>query len=161
MLHIISQADCNLACLLWSHVLQVGHGEFVTEWPSSFTQAEADASTPNTSSSNSNSSTSSSSASSSYQQQSPWVQQLPSYCRDLAVVVIGQPPVNFVHKSRVAGSSSSSTASSTASSSAAADGSSTDLKDAGSIGAGQVLRNVGGVVAGVSSSVPDVLLEWN
>jgi hypothetical protein len=30
------------------------------------------------------------------------LQELPAYCRDLATVVIGKPPVNFVHKSKVA-----------------------------------------------------------
>jgi hypothetical protein len=125
-------------------VLQVEHGEFVTEWPSSFTQTEAD-------SDQSSSSSKSSTSSSSFQQQSSWLQQLPSYCRDLAVVVMGQPPVNFVHKSNLAGSSSSNSSTSNSSS--------TGVPGAGSVSSGQVSRNADGVVAGVSSS--DVPLEWN
>lgn len=73
--------------------LQVGHGEFVTDWPGSFTPDPTQ------------DSSSSASSSSSVAHQ---LQQLPPYCRDLAVVVMGQPPVNFVHKSKVAASSSSS-----------------------------------------------------
>ena len=61
---------------------------------------------------------------------------------------MGQPPVNFVHKSNLAGSSSSTYNSS-----------STGVPGAGSDSSGQVSRNADGVVAGVSSS--DVPLEWN
>lgn len=71
----------------------MGHGEFVTDWPGSFTPDPKQ---------------DSSSASSSSSSVAHRLQQLPPYCRDLAVVVMGQPPVNFVHKSNVAASTSSS-----------------------------------------------------
>jgi hypothetical protein len=80
--------------------LQVGHGEFVTDWPGSFAPDPTHDSSSSSSSSNGSGASSGSVA--------HRLQQLPSYCRDLAVVVMGQPPVNFVHKSKVASSSSNS-----------------------------------------------------
>jgi hypothetical protein len=95
---------CDTVVML---LLQVGHGEFVTDWPGSFNLSE-----PHNSSSSGSSSTSSAQAPArsrcSLQQQAALLQQLPAYCRDLAVVVMGEPPVNFVHKSKVAASSSNS-----------------------------------------------------
>jgi hypothetical protein len=81
---------------------QVGHGEFVTDWPGSFSTdaAHGSISTSGTQAS--------AGRSSSVQQQAALLQQLSPYCRDLAVVVMGEPPVNFVHKSKVSASSNSS-----------------------------------------------------
>lgn len=91
--------DCVASALL-PHCLclQVGHGEFVTDWPSNFTQSPPDADSP--------SSSTSTTSTPSLQQQAAWLQELPPYCRDLAVVVSGHTPVSFVHKSRLQGSSS-------------------------------------------------------
>jgi hypothetical protein len=79
--------------------IQVGHGEFVTEWPANFSsgQAAADAS----SSGGKGSTLQGSSSSQQHQQHAVWLQELPAHCRDLASVVMGQTPVNFVHKSKV------------------------------------------------------------
>jgi hypothetical protein len=57
----------------------VGHGEFVTEWPASFADSEGAAAAASTVAG----------------RRQAWLQQLPAYCRDLAVIVLGQQPVNF------------------------------------------------------------------
>lgn len=75
--------------------MQVGHGEFVTDWPEAFSGQSS------SSSSTEQHADSASSSSKRQQQRSTWLQQLAPYCRDLAVVVMGQQPVNFVHKSQV------------------------------------------------------------
>lgn len=99
----LRQAPC-LGSQTAVYALQVGHGEFVTEWPAQFshTMSAADASA----SSSEGSSSKAGSSSDQQQQQSAWVHALPAYCRDLATVVMGKTPVNFVHKSKVASNSS-------------------------------------------------------
>lgn len=80
--------------------MQVGHGEFVTEWPASFSQSTAAADADGSSSSTGT--VRGSSSSSQQQQHAVWLHALPAYCRDLASVVMRRTPVNFVQKSKLA-----------------------------------------------------------
>jgi hypothetical protein len=84
-----------LRCVLAARacVAQVGHGEFVTDWPASFTAAAGGVPTPKQ-----GDAASGGASSSMAQTQQQWLRQLPPYCRDLAVVVLGQQPVNFVRR---------------------------------------------------------------
>lgn len=87
-------------CLLQ---LQVGHGEFVTNWPAEFSGSDVRDGSSSSSKADSAAPSSSSTSSQIRQQQhtESCLQELSPYCRDLAVVVMGEQPVQFVHKSVV------------------------------------------------------------
>jgi len=90
---VAPQTPCT--CCTAALTVQVGHGDFVTNWPEAFSGQSSSSRTKQ------HADPAGSIGSSKPQQRSACLQELDPYCRDLAVVVMGQQPVNFVHKSQV------------------------------------------------------------
>lgn len=78
---------------------KVGHGDFVTAWPTAFTNSGGSSS--NTGDDDDDDDEQAPAAGSAAARRARWLQQLPPYCRDLAVVVGGVEPVQFVERRRV------------------------------------------------------------